>query len=97
MASRAQRPSVLLIPVRVLLMTILAAMLSFALSLLLGIFGTVVVAGIRGIHPDLRFAYKHVALPVAIVVAAAALVSASVLELRHYRQAKALAGIERLS
>jgi len=97
MASRARRPSLLLVPLRVLLVTFLATLLSFAVSLLLGILGSVTAARIRGVHPDMRFAYRHVALPVAIVVAVVALIGATVVELRHYRQAKTLAAIERLS
>jgi uncharacterized membrane protein len=97
MGARTRSPRLLWVPVRVLLFTILAALLSFALSLLLGILWTVAAAKIRGVHPDMRFAYRHVALPVAIVAAVVVVVGASVVELRHYRQAKTLAGIERLS
>jgi hypothetical protein len=42
-------------------------------------------------------AYRHIAAPVAAVVAAVVLISATVLEIRHYRQAKTLARIERAS
>ena len=97
MVAGPRPPRLYLLPVRVLLITIITTMLAFAVSLLLGILGMLVVAGIRGVHPDMRFAYRHVALPVAIVVAAVALIAATVLELRHYRQTKTLAGIERVS
>lgn len=97
MGVHAKPPRLLLVPVRILLITILAALLSFALSLLLGILATVAVAKIRGVHPDMRIAYRHVALPTAIVVAALAAIAMSVVEVRQYRQAKALAAIERLS
>ena len=76
--------------------TFLAALLSFAVSLLLGILGILIVAKTRGAHPDMTFAYRHIALPVAAVAAAVVLVYAGVVEIRQYRQAKALAGIERM-
>jgi hypothetical protein len=83
------------IPVRVLLVTFLLTLLSFALSLLVGILGTVIRARLRGLHPNMTVAYWHIAIPVAAVVGAVALVSTAALEIRHYRQAKALAAIER--
>jgi TRAP-type C4-dicarboxylate transport system permease small subunit len=86
-----------LIPVRVLLVTFLLTLLCFAVSLLLGILGVVIAAGLRGIHPNMPIAYRYIALPVAAVVAAVTLISASVMEIRRYRQTKALAEIERIS
>src|SRR5229473_5616589 len=91
----ARPPRWYLIPVRVLLVTFIVTLLSFAVSLLLGILGTVLAAKLRGIHPDMTFAYRHVALPVAAMVVAIVFVSACFMEARHYRQAKALAQIER--
>jgi hypothetical protein len=86
-----------LIPVRVLLVTLIVTLLSFAVSLLLGILGTVLAAKLRGVNPDMTFAYRHVALPVAAMVAAIVFVSACFMEVRHYRQAKMLAQIEHAS
>jgi len=86
-----------LIPLRVVLVTFIVTLLSFAVSLLLAIAGTVVGARLRGAHPDMTFAYRHIALPAAATVAAIIFVSASVMEVRHYRQAKALDRIERAS
>jgi uncharacterized BrkB/YihY/UPF0761 family membrane protein len=85
------------VPVRILLVTFLLTLLSFALSLLLGILGTVIHARLRGLHPNMTIAYWHIAIPVAAVVGAVAFVSMTVLEIKHYRQAKALAAIERAS
>jgi hypothetical protein len=90
----ARKPRWYLIPVRVLLVTFIVTLLSFAVSLLLGIGGTVLAAKLRRVHPDMTFAYRHVALPTALMVAAIVFVSASFMELRHYRQAKALNRIE---
>jgi energy-converting hydrogenase Eha subunit B len=41
----------------------------------------------------MTLAYRDVALPVAGIVAAIVLVSATVMEVRHYRQTKALGNI----
>ena len=93
----ASKPRWYLIPVRVLLVTFLLTLLSFAVSLLLGILGLVIAARLRGLHPNLPTAYRYIALPAAAAVGAIVLISASVMEIRHYRQTKALAEIERIS
>jgi hypothetical protein len=93
----ARKPRWYMIPVRVLLVTFVVTLLSFAVSLLLGIGGTVLGAKLRGVHPDMTFAYRHIALPAAAMVAAIVLVSASFMEVRHYRQARTLDRIERAS
>jgi hypothetical protein len=92
--SIVRKPRWYLIPVRVLLVTFIVTLLSFAVSLLLGIFGVIVAAKVRGVHPNMTLAYRDVALPVAGVVAAIVLISATVMEVRHYRQTKALGRIE---
>lgn len=89
------KPRWYLIPVRVLLVTFLVTLLSFAVSLLLGILGIVIGAKLHHIHPNLTLAYRLVAAPAAGMVGAVILISSIVLEVRHYRQAKALAEIER--
>jgi hypothetical protein len=86
-----------LIPVRVLLVTFLLTLLSFAVSLLLGILGTVILGRMRSAHPNMTLAYRHVALPAAASVAAIVFIAATVMEIRNYRQTKALAGIARAS
>jgi hypothetical protein len=86
-----------LIPVRVLLVTFLFALLAFAVSLLLGIVGLVIAARLRSLHPKMTTAYRYIALPVAATVGVVVLIAASVIEIRHYRQTKALAEIERIS
>jgi amino acid transporter len=82
-----------LIPVRIVLVTFIVTLLSFAVSLLLGIFGVLLAAKLRGVHPNMTLAYRDVALPVAGIVAAIVLVSATVMEVHHYRQTKALGNI----
>lgn len=83
------------IPVRVVLITFIATLLSFAVSLLLGICIVLLVAKIHGAFPDLRIAYRFIALPAASTVAVIALISATVMELGRFRRARTLSHIER--
>jgi hypothetical protein len=85
------------IPARILLITFLLTLLSFAVSLLLGIVGIVIAAHLRGIRPNLPIAYRHIAFPLAVAAAAITFISASIMEIRHHRQTKTLAQIERIS
>jgi hypothetical protein len=92
-----RRPRWYAIPARVLFVTFLLTLLSFAVSLLISIVGLLVVAKFQGATPDMRFAYRGVALPAAAITGAIVLFLSSALEIRHYRQTKALAGIARAS
>jgi hypothetical protein len=83
------------IPIRVFLVTLVMTLLSFAISLFLGIVGLVIGARIRGVPPKMPLAYRHIALPAAAVVGAVVWVSSIFMEIRHFRQSKALASIER--
>jgi len=85
------------IPMRVLLVTFIGSLISFAVSLFLGIVGTVIVSAVRRIPPDMTLPYRHIALPFAVVAGSIIFVLALVMEIRHYRQAKTLAAIERVS
>ena len=85
------------IPARVFLMTFLLTLLSFAIALLLSILGTVVYSQVKHVAPNLTFAYRHIAFPFAITAGAIVLVLSLGMEIRNYRQRKALAGIERVS
>lgn len=93
--TRGRKPSWILIPVRALLVTFLLMLLSFALSLLLAILGLVMVSRARGTHPDMTLAYRYVAAPIAVATGAIVLAFSLGMEIRHYRQVKALASIER--
>lgn len=95
-AAASRAPRWYAIPVRVCLVTCIGTLLCFAVSLLLAILGTVIVAALRGVHPDMRIAYRHIALPMALVAGSIVFVLALVMEIRHYRQAKTLSAIERL-
>jgi hypothetical protein len=93
--SSIRKPRWYLIPVRVLLVTFVVTLLSFAVSLLLGILGILLAAKLRHVpHPNLAVAYRHVALPAAAMVAAIVIVSATFMEIRHYRQTRTLRQIE---
>jgi ABC-type dipeptide/oligopeptide/nickel transport system permease component len=85
------------VPLRVVLLTFLLTLLAFAVSLFLGILGILITAHLRGSHADMTLAYRHIALPVALAAGAVALVFTTALEIRNYRQARALAQIARAS
>jgi hypothetical protein len=84
------------IVVRVCVVTFVGTLLCFAVSLLFAILGTVIVSALRGVHPDMRIAYRQIALPMALVAGGVIFVLALVMEIRHYRQTKTLSAIERL-
>jgi hypothetical protein len=73
------------IPIRVLLVTFLLALLSFAVCLLLGILGITIAAVARGSHPNLTLAYRDFAFPAAIIAGVVALIAAIALELQQVR------------
>jgi hypothetical protein len=96
MAPASRSPRWHTIPVRVGLVTFIGTLLCFAVSLLLAILGTVIIAALRGTHPDMRIAYRHIALPMALVAGSIIFALALVMEIRHYRQSKTLSAIEKL-
>jgi hypothetical protein len=96
MSAGVHPPRLFWIPLRVLLVTVLFGLMTFAVSLLLGILGTVVWAGLHHAPLNLTVVYRRFAPVAAGMVAGVALVSTAVVEVRHYRQARALAAIERM-
>lgn len=94
---RERSPRWYLIPLRVGLVTMVVTALAFAVTLFLGIAGLLAGAKLHGSHPDMTLAYRFIALPSALIVCAVVLISTTILELRHYRRAKALEGIARAS
>jgi ABC-type cobalamin transport system permease subunit len=97
MSPKPRPPRWYTIPVRVLLLTFIGTLISFAVSLLLGIIGTVIVAAVRHVHPNMTAAYRQVALPAAALAGSIILLLALILEIRHYRQSRMLAAIEGLT
>ena len=96
MASANRSPRWYGVPARIFVVTFIGTLLCFAVSLLLGILGVVSVSLLRGIHPDMRIAYRMIALPTALVAGSIIFVLAVAMEVRHYRQAKTLTAIERM-
>jgi hypothetical protein len=97
MSPKPRQPRWYTIPVRVLLVTFIGTLISFAVSLLLGIIGTVVVAALRHVNPNMTIAYRQIALPAAAVAGSIIFVLVLTMEVRHYRQSKTLAAIARVS
>ena len=71
--------------VRILFTTLLFACGGMGLGLLLGIIGMILYGLAAGVQPDMRNAYRHVAIPVAVAIGSAAFIGAIALELRGRR------------
>jgi hypothetical protein len=80
---------------RVFAFTFFMTLISFAVALLLSILGTVIYSQIEHVAPNLMFAYKHIAFPIAVSAGAVALIVTLAVEIRNYRRGKVLAAIER--
>jgi flagellar biosynthesis protein FliR len=89
------RPRWIGIPVRVLLTTVVVTLLAFAVSLLLSILGTVVYSQVKHVAPNMPYAYRYIAFPFAITVGLIVLALSLTMEIRHYRERRTLASIER--
>jgi len=79
---RSKAPTVFKSVVRVLFATLLFTAGGMAVGLFCGIVGTVIYGMIKGGQIDMTNAYRHVAIPIALVVGSVALVGSAVLELR---------------
>jgi amino acid transporter len=71
--------------VRVLFTTLIFTAGGMGLGLLLGIIAMVTYGLAAGVQPDMRNAYRHVAIPFAIAIGCVAFVGALVLEVRARR------------
>jgi hypothetical protein len=71
--------------VRVLFTTLIFTAGGMGLGLLLGIIGMVTYGLIAGVQPDMRNAYRHVAIPFAITIGCIAFTGALALEVRARR------------
>jgi hypothetical protein len=74
--------------VRVLFTTLIFTAGGMGLGLLLGIIGMVTYGLIAGVQPDMRNAYRHVAIPVAIAIGCVAFTGALLLEFRATRTSR---------
>ena len=97
MARASRSPRWYGIPVRVALTTFIGTLLCFAVVLLLAIAGTAIASALRGVHPDMRIAYRYIAMPMALAAGGLILVFSISLEVRHYRQMKTLSAIEKMN
>ena len=95
--SQVRRPHWYSIPIQVFLVTFVCTLIVFAVSLFAGIVGAVIVSRLYGTRPELTVAYRYIAFPAAAIAGVIVLVLALAMEIRHYRQAKALASISRAS
>lgn len=75
--------------VRALLITFVLTLLGFAVTLLLAIIGLSLFGLVRGHRPDMAYAYKYIAAPMAAVIALTILVTATVSEFKRYRRRRA--------
>src|SRR5271169_6646530 len=90
-----ERPRWMGTAARVFAFTFFGTLLSFAVALLLSILGTIVYSRVERVAPNLMFAYKHIAFPIAVVVGTVVLIASLAIEIRNYRQRQVLAAIER--
>jgi ABC-type sulfate transport system permease component len=95
MTQRTRRPRLILALLRALLVTFLISLLALAISLFLGILGAVIYGRVEHLAPNFGFVYRNIAAPFAIVVGGIVLVLSLILEVRHYRQTRVLAAIEK--
>ena len=95
--TQSKRPRWIGIPVRVCAVTILLFLLALAVALLLSILGAIVYSQVKHVPANLPFAYRHIAFPFAVGVGAVVLILSLAMEIKNYRQRRALAGIERAS
>ncbi len=81
---------------RVVFLSFLLTLLTFAISLLASIVGLVVVGELHGglRQVNMTIAYRHIALPVAVTVGAIALVTVFTYEMRRYFRMRALGRLE---
>jgi hypothetical protein len=93
MAPGKQRSTISIVftsTVWVLFTTLLFTAAGMGAGLFCGIVGCVFYGMIRGTQVDMTNAYKHIAIPAAIVIGSAAFVGALVLEVRAHRQRTSL-------
>ena len=67
---------------RVLFTTLLFTAGAMGAGLLLGILGMIAYGLVAGVQPDMRNAYRHFAIPLAITIGSIAFIGAIVLEVR---------------
>lgn len=81
-----RKPRLLGVLVRALLITFVATLLIFAVTLLLAIIGFSLFGLLQGHRPDMANAYRYIAIPMAVLAAVIVLVTALLNELKLYRR-----------
>ena len=71
--------------VRVLFATLIFTGAGMGVGLFLGILGMITYGLAAGVQPDMRNAYRHFAIPVALTIGSVAFLGALVLEIRARR------------
>jgi len=71
--------------VRVLFTALIFTAGAMGLGLLLGIIGMITYGLVAGVQPDMRNAYRHFAIPLAVTIGCVAFVGAMILEVRARR------------
>jgi hypothetical protein len=91
-----RRPGLTGVLLRVLFISFLLTLLTFAVTLLGSIITLAIVGELRGglAHVNMAVAYRHIAFPVAVTVGAIVLVAALIYEMRRYFNMRALARLE---
>jgi hypothetical protein len=95
--TKPSRPHWYGVPLRILVLTFLATLLSFVVSLFFAILAMLLNWKLSHVHPNMATAYRNIAIPCALVGGAIAFLFALYNEVRYYRQAKTLAAIERMT
>ncbi len=84
--SNYRATSTALAAIRVVIITVLATLLTFVVSLFLSVVAILLINMIRGGGINMAVAYRHIALPIAIAALVVAFVVALVYELRYTRR-----------
>ena len=94
--AKSRKPGLAGVVFRVIVVTFLLTLLTFAVTLLGAILALVMVGELHGglNHVNMSAAYRHVALPVAITVGVVTLISTSVYEIRRHLQSRTLARLD---
>ena len=94
--AKSRKPAFAGVLFRVILITLLLTLLTFAVTLLGAILVLAIVGELHGglNHVNMSVAYRHVALPTAITVAVVALIAVSIYEIRRYLQSRTLARLD---
>ncbi|MGE5204730.1 MAG: hypothetical protein ACM3PW_03880 [Chlamydiota bacterium] len=81
-----RKPRLMGVFFRTVLIAFVITLMAFAVTLLLAIIGLSLYGVIQGHRPNMAYAYRYIALPMAVLVAVIVLVAAFINEFKRYRQ-----------